>query len=447
MRRGAALILLLLTVVALRRMMEGDTAADLRSTALAFGFALIAATLTGELFDRLRLPRISGYLLFGLVCGPYAADLISRTMASNLQVANGLAISLIAFVAGLEMNLARLRPALGALTRLGVAVLGIPFVVLTAVFFGLWPLLPLPAVESVLLRFGISMVASFLAVSFSPTVTIAVIAESRARGPLTDLVLPLVVLADLILIVGFALAMQIVRVASGTASEASIGLLALLSWELVGSLAFGAMIGVGFAFYLRLVGREMTVMMVAVCVLLAVLGRFLHFEIVLASLAAGLVVENIAPPQGDAMKHAVERGALPVLVIFFVAAGASLQLEALAEVGVVALGLALLRTVLLKESVRIGVRWSGIPHEPGGSAWLGLVSQGGVTLGLASLVAIEFPGWGSTLFTLILALTAIHILSGPAAFRFALSRAGEVGRMDELRSAHEAAPRSVSAEA
>jgi Kef-type K+ transport system membrane component KefB len=114
------------------------------------------------------------------------------------------------------------------------------------------------------------------------------------------------------------------------------------------------MVGVGFAFYLRLVGREITVVMVAVCVLLAGLGRLLHFEIVLASLAAGLVVENIAPPQGDAMKHAVERGALPILVIFFVAAGASLQLEALAEVGAVALALALLRTVLLKESVRAG---------------------------------------------------------------------------------------------
>jgi hypothetical protein len=70
MRRLAALVLLLLTVMALRRAMDGDMAADLRGTALAFGFALIAATLAGELFERLRLPRISGYLLFGLACRP-----------------------------------------------------------------------------------------------------------------------------------------------------------------------------------------------------------------------------------------------------------------------------------------------------------------------------------------------------------------------------------------
>jgi hypothetical protein len=102
-------------------------------------------------------------------------------------------------------------------------VLGIPFVVLTLVFFGLWPLAAAAPIDSLLLRFGISLVASLLAVSFSPTVTIAVIAESRARGPLTELVLPLVILADLILIVGFALAMQFVRVASGTPATRASG--------------------------------------------------------------------------------------------------------------------------------------------------------------------------------------------------------------------------------
>lgn len=430
MWRIAALVLLLVTVVVLRRAMDGDTAADLRGTALAFGFALIAATLAGELFERLRLPRISGYLLFGLVCGPYAADLISRTMAGDLQVANGLAISLIAFVAGLEMNLVRPWPALGGLLRVSLVVLGVPLVVFTGVFFALWTYVPLPGVESPLLRLAVAIVASLLAVSFSPTVTIAVIAESRARGPLSELVLPLVILADLILIVGFAFAMQFVRVAGGTTRDLGVGLLALLSWELVGSLAFGALVGAGFAFYLRLVGREITVVMVAVCVLLAGLGRLLHFEIVLASLTAGLAVENIAPPQGDAMKHAVERGALPILVIFFVAAGASLQIEALAAVGGLALLLAGLRAGLLRQSVRAGLQWAGLPAQPLRSAWIGLVSQGGVTLGLANLVVTEFPGWGATVYTLILALTAIHVIIGPAIFRFSLAKAGEVGGMD-----------------
>ncbi|MGE0041307.1 MAG: cation:proton antiporter [Vicinamibacterales bacterium] len=428
-RRLGSLLLLLLTVLVIRRTMTGDGLADLRSTALAFGFALIAAALAGDLVERVRLPRLSGYLLFGLACGPYAADLISRTMAGELQQINGLAIALIAFVAGLEMNLARLSETLPRISRLGAVVLGGSFVAFTALLLAAWPWLPFPEVESLALRAAIATVVSLLVVSFSPTVTIAVMAESRARGPLTDLVLPVVVLADLALIVAFALALQLVRWTSGAGHDAEVGLVALLSWELVGSLAFGAVVGAGFAFYLRLVGREITIVMIGLCIVLAGVGRALHFEIVLASLAAGLVVENIAPPKGDALKHAVEGGALPVLIVFFVAAGASLQLDALASVGLVALALAAIRAAVLYGTARAGLRWSGLPEQPGGLIWMGLVSQGGVTLGLASLVAAEFPAWGPTVYTLVIALTAIHVLAGPVIFRAALSRAGEIGAM------------------
>jgi Kef-type K+ transport system membrane component KefB len=204
---------------------------------------------------------------------------------------------------------------------------------------------------------------------------------------------------------------------------------ALLTWELLGSLAFGALIGVALAFYLREIGREVTIVLLGVCMLLAGVGRLLHFEIVLASLAAGLVVENIAPPKGDALKEAVERGALPVLVVFFAAAGASLEMAALTRLGGVALVLAAVRAATLWQSARLGVRWARLP-EPASMAWMGLVSQGGVTLGLASLAAAEFPDWGGTVYTLIVAMTAVHVLAGPILFRSALQRAGEVGMMD-----------------
>lgn len=429
MRRLLALLVLLTTVLLVRRVPGLDASTDLRDTALAFGFALIATMLAGEIIERLRLPRLSGYLLFGLACGPYAGNLISRSMAADLQLVNGLAIALIAFVAGLEMNLSRLRATLPAISRLGGAVLGIGLLVAWMGLVAAWSLLPLPALDSWPRTLAVAAVVALLVVSFSPTVTIAVMTESRARGPLTDIVLPLVVLGDLVLIVGFALAMQAVRMVSGLTGEMEVGLLALLTWELLGSLAFGALVGVALAFYLREVGREVTVVLLGACLLLAGVGRLLHFEIVLASLAAGLVVENVAPPKGDALKEAVERGALPVLVVFFAAAGASLEVAALARIGGVAVVLALLRAATLWQSSRVGVRWARLP-EPASLAWMGLVSQGGVTLGLASLAAAEFPGWGSTVYTLIVAMTAIHVLVGPILFRAALQRAGEVGRMD-----------------
>jgi Kef-type K+ transport system membrane component KefB len=294
----------------------------------------------------------------------------------------------------------------------------------------LWPWLPLPAMPSTAMQAAVAVVVALLAASFSPTVTIAVVAESRARGPLTRLVMALVVVADLALIVAFALALQAVRWASGGTLEEDVGLLAVLAWELLGSVAFGGIVGAAFALYLRFVGREVTIVLIGICILLAGVGRMLHFEIVLASLTAGLVVENIAPPRGDALKLAVERGALPVLVVFFAAAGASLQLDALAAVGGVTLAIAAVRAGVLYLSSRVGTWWAKLP-EPASFAWMGLVSQGGVTLGLASIVSSEFPEWGGAVYTLIIALTAVHVLVGPVLFRGALSRVGEIGKLDE----------------
>jgi Kef-type K+ transport system membrane component KefB len=400
-----------------------------RTVALALGFALVAASLLGGVAERLRLPRLSGYLIFGLICGPYLLNMITATMARELQIVNGVAIALIAFVAGLELNVAHLRPQLRAMLVVGTTAIIGTFAVLLALLWVAWPWMPLPDPGGPLARLAAAAVAAMLVVSFSPTVSIAVIADSRARGPLTELVLAVVVLGDLLLILMFALAMQLARWSTGGASDVNV--LVQLAWEIGGSLAFGAIVGALFALYLKSVARELTLVLLAVCVILAAASPLLHFELVLAALAAGLVVENIAPPEGDQLKTAVERGALPVLIVFFAGAGASLQLDALAVIGGFALAIAAIRLVLVRATANMGARLAGLPEMPGGLVWMGLVSQAGVTLGLAAIVAAEFPGWGTAVQTLVLALTGLHVLAGPVIFKAALARAGEIGRLDD----------------
>jgi Kef-type K+ transport system membrane component KefB len=428
MRRLLALSILLATVWVVRTTGAEDVAA--RGTALALGFALIAAALAGDLIERLRLPRITGYLLFGMLCGPYILNLISRPMARDLQLANGLAVALIAFIAGLELNFARLRPRLAAMGRLGATMLLVMYAGLGSLFWIAWPWIPILPEATGVARLALALLTTTVVVSFSPTVTIAVIADSRARGPLSELTLSVVVLADLVLILFFTLAMQFVRWALGDAAAGDVSLLGSLLWEIIGSFAFGAAVGSVFALYLRYVGRELTVVLLGLCVLLSVVGRALHFEPLLAALAAGFVVENIAPPRGDALKSAVERGSLPVLVVFFAAAGASLQLDALATIGLAALLLAGARAGAIWLGARVATRASGIDPEHGRLVWMGLVSQAGVTLGLSALVASEFPTWGRPLETMVVALIAFHQLVGPVLFKQALVRAGEVGRAE-----------------
>jgi Kef-type K+ transport system membrane component KefB len=429
MRRLLALILVLLIAYAVG-VYGGDDQHALHSTGLALGFALIAAALAGALLERLRLPRITGYLLFGMFCGPYLANIITRPMARELELFNGLAIALIAFVAGLELNFARLRPRLNAILGLGGVTIATMCVGLFVVLWLAWPWLPVAPGATGAGRVALAGLLTIMVVSFSPTVTIAVIAESRARGSLSETVMALVVIADLVLILLFTLGMQFVRWAlSDGLGPGDVGLFVRLSWEIFGSFAFGAILGATFAFYLRFVGRELTLVLLALCVLLSEVGSHLHFEPLLAALAAGLVVENVAPPRGDALKEAVERGALPVLIIFFAAAGASLQLDALASLGAIALFLSIARLALIRAGTELGVRLSGIDPATGQLVWMGLVSQAGVTLGLTVLVASEFPSWGIALQSLVVALIALHQLIGPVLFRAGLMRAGEVGRM------------------
>ena len=427
MRRALALALVIGAML-LARQAAGTE--GLRTAALGLGFALIAAALAGDLFERLWLPRVSGYLIFGMICGPYLANIISRSMARELQLFNGLAIALIAFMAGLEINLKRIAPRLGAILRLGGITFGFVYAGLLVVFWAAWPWLPILPGASGIARFALALMLTTVVSSCSPTMTIAVITDTRSRGPLSELTLALVVLADLALILVFTLAMQFVHWSLGTAIVTEVGLVPRVAWEIVGLLAFGAAVGAIFALYTRYVGRELTLVLLGLCVVLAEIGPRLDFEPLLAALAAGLVVENVAAAGGEGLKEAVERGARPVLVVFFAAAGASLHLDALAVIGITALLISVVRLAFIRTGTALGVPRLGIDVGIGRLVWMGLVSKAGVTLGLVVILATEFPSWGTRIETLMVAVIALHELVGPVLFKWALARSGEIGRMD-----------------
>jgi Kef-type K+ transport system membrane component KefB len=428
-RRIAALIVVLAVETLVQRAVpEGGVPGG--SVALAIGFVLVAAVLTADFAELVSLPRVTGYMALGLLCGPYVGSLITRTMATDLAVFNGLAVVLIAFMAGLEINVMSLRSRLGTVLRLGAVTLAVMYVVILAALYAAWPWLTIAPEAPTLTRLAIAVVLTVMVISFSPTVTIAVIAESRARGPFTELVLTLVVLTDLALILAFTLAMQFAGWTLGATGHDDVGLAAHLAWEIFGSLAFGAAIGSLFALYLRFVGRELTLALLGLCGAIAVVAGRMSFEPLLTALAAGLVVENIAPPRGDALRIAVEKGALPVLVVFFAAAGASLQIDALAELGVVAVAIALLRAIMVRVGTAAAAKASGVDPEHGRLVWMGLISQAGVTLGLTSIVAARYPDWGGRIQTLVVAIIAIHQVIGPVLFRAALAKMNEIGRMD-----------------
>ena len=424
MKRAIAVGLVVLSVMWIRHI--GATTENPPSIALALGFTLVVASVTGDLLRRFRLPRLTGYLLFGLLVGPYLANLITEPMARQLQAITGIATTLIALIAGLTLNVERLGRRLASIARLTVTTIAVAMVGLFVLVWFAWPWLPVAADATGIPKLSMAGLLVIILVSFSPTMTAAVIAETGARGRLSDLVLAMVVLADIVLLVVFSIAMQFARLALGEGATGETNLLVRLAWEIGGAVAFGSLVGAIFALYLRYVGREITLVLIAVCALLSQVGATQGLEPLIAAMAAGLVIENFAVAQGDALKAAVQVGALPLLVVFFVAVGTSLQIEVLLAFGLVVVGLAAARLGMIRLGVYAGIRFADVERSSATYAWTGLVSQAGVTLGLASVVAAEFPGPGSQIQMLLVALIAIHELLGPVLFRWGLLRAGDI---------------------
>jgi trehalose-6-phosphate synthase/Kef-type K+ transport system membrane component KefB len=423
--RLASVVLVVAALFWVRRLGAAGAATDHSGTALALGFTLVVALISGDVLRRFRLPKLTGYLLFGLLLGPYLGNVITEAMARQLQTVTGVATTLIAFIAGLTLNFERLGRRARGIAQVIATTMTIAMAGLFAVAWLVWPWLPIAPEAQGVAKLAIVALFVVVVVSFSPTMTAAVIAETGARGRMSDLVLAIVVVADLVVLVLFSLLMQLGRVTLGE-SPAETSVLARLAWEIGGALSFGSLVGALLALFLRYVARETTLVLLGACVLLSQVGATQRFEPLLAAMAAGMVISNIAVPQGDALKVAIQRGALPVLIVFFVAVGTSLQFHVLAEMGAMALALVLLRIGWISLGVAAGLRVSGIDRRVGAYAWTGLISQAGITLGLAAVLAVEFPTWGGRIQMLLVALIAIDELVGPALFRIGLARSGEL---------------------
>lgn len=403
----------------------GVAATGPQSTTLGLGFMLIAAFAGGKLAARIGLPRITGYLLVGLSVGPYVTGLLTRDMLIAAEAVEGIAVALIALTAGGEIRLDWVkkqakRVTLITLSELTVVAGG----VLTVVMLTRKHLPFMPA-DDLLKSYVIAMVFGAIAVANSPTVTIAVIAENQAEGPLTRTVLGVTILKDVCVIVLFAVALTVAKDALGDGAGESLGW--TLARELGGSALAGIAFGFGISLFLRFVNRDTPVFILAVCFAMWQTASVFHLETLLMALTAGFWVENFSRARGADLIRGIERLSLPVYALFFAAAGAKVNIEALATLWPFALLLSGTRAFCVWAGTGVGASLADAEPLVKRYAWLGFVSQAGVTLALATIVARTFPDWGVEIQAVIVAMIAIHELVGPIGFQYALRRAGEVG--------------------
>jgi Kef-type K+ transport system membrane component KefB len=201
----------------------------------------------------------------------------------------------------------------------------------------------------------------------------------------------------------------------------------------------GAALGGAVALYLRFVQRELLMFAILIAFFGAEIARLAHVETLLTLLVAGFVTEN-ATRQGEALRHAMERSAAPVFVVFFALAGAAMALGEVATLWPIVLPIAIVRALALWGGSALGARWAGAGDAERHYVWMGLVSQAGVAIGLASVVAEAYPERGAQMRTLFLAVLTLNQTLGPILFRYALMKSGELQGSEREPVAAPAAP-------
>jgi Kef-type K+ transport system membrane component KefB len=397
------------------------------TTLLMFGFLVLAAYTSGELSTLIRLPKITGYLIAGLLFGPAVMGVVSRASVVELEPVSRLAVAIIAFMAGAELRWGELKERGKTILAMLTAELVLSFV---AIMMGLWLLRAyVPFLGDVTDLQALVLCALFASVTVvnSPAVTMALLTETRARGPVARTTLGVVLVADVVVVLIFSgvlsLARSVVPAEGGNGAALSAGMVA---WEMLGALLVGAVIGFGVSLYMRFVKRELMLFAIVVAFLGAEIARMAHVETLLTLLTAGFFVENATRADGRELLHAMERSSVPIFVVFFALAGASIDMRELAQLWPLAVAVVVVRAGAIFAGCQIGARIVRAPDVVRQNVWLGLVAQVGVAIGLASILASAYPSRGGEMQTLILSVIAINQIAGQILFDIALRRSGEV---------------------
>ncbi|MFH1069108.1 MAG: cation:proton antiporter [Candidatus Glassbacteria bacterium] len=401
-------------------------AAGGRPLSMTLGFLLLAGFVCGKLGNRIGLPGITGYLVAGIALGPAFLGIMDQGTVQSLQMINSFALTLIGLTAGGEVDLRRIARRLKSFMSIALfqvlMVFGgmLSFMTLSLRYFPDEFPLAFPALLAVSSFFAV------ISLSKSPGSTVALIVESGAQGRMTELTLGITIVNDIVVILTFAITFGFVSsLLIPAASTAGHNLVAEVAWEIGGSIIFGIISGMIIIGYMKYVGGELPIFIIALSYLTAELSHLLHLHPILVCMIAGLAVNNLSS-RGHRFIEAIEKGSLPLYVVFFAIAGAGINFGILKDAWLL---------VILLAAGRLSFTWFGswlgaylAKEEPRVRNNIGMsfLSQAEISLGLAVMVAQAFPGWGVTFKSVVIGSIAIFQIIGPVLFKVALGRAGEL---------------------
>lgn len=393
---------------------------------LALGFLILAGFLLGNIIKSYRLPRITGYIIAGIFFGPYILGFLPKSTTEDLAFINSLALNIIAFTAGGELNFKKIKKRTKAIFLVILFRFLFLFSLTLLLVFTMSRWVPFFQGKSLELLLGIGLLFSIIQTAISPATNLAVITETDAQGPVTDLVLTVTVAMDLLVIMGFAVIYSVANILMDSGANIDFRYFLGTAREIVGAILLGIITGFGVILYIRFVKKELVLFLIALAFILAEIGSLTHTDTILICLTSGIVVENYSD-LGEPFIKAIEKGSSIIYVVFFVIAGATLNFRALSEGWFLVILLVMVRLVGTFGSTRLGavIAREGVSSK--NYAWTGFLGQAGVSLGLALLVQKRIGGEiGNYIATMVFASIAVNQIIGPVLFRLGLEKSGEI---------------------
>ena len=376
---------------------------------------LIFGLLMGKVVSYLKLPRVTGYLIAGVLIGPFVLKLVPHEAIESLTIISEAALGFIAYNIGSSLNYNKLKN-IGK----GVIIIAL-FEALMATFI---VTLAMKFIFAQTWEFSLAIGA--IASATAPAATIMVLKQYRAKGPLVDTLIPVVAIDDAIAVIAFGISIAVAQIISNGSDGVSIMAFLEPFIEIFFSVVLGCAVGFALTYLNKLSKQKENAMNLVIAAIFLVIGLadLLNLSNLLACMALGATVSNLVLSKSKLLS-AIDNITSPIFIMFFTISGLELDLSVLLTVGVIGIGYVVFRVIGKVLGAYIGAQIAN--SEPVVKKYLGLtlVPQAGVAIGLTMIVQDALPSCGASIRAIILAGTVIYELIGPLCTKIAIFKAGE----------------------
>jgi Kef-type K+ transport system membrane component KefB len=390
------------------------------------GVLMAVSFLGSKFFQRVGIPQVVGFIVIGVALGPSLFNIVPPELSEELIFVSQIALGLIGFDMGSHLLFSELR-------KLGRSII---FILLFEAF-GAFALVT-AGVYAITQSWYTALIFGAVSSATAPAATVDVLAEYDARGPLTTTLLAVVGLDDALSLLLFSLIAALTECMMAHSGVPS--LLAMVGLPLVeigGSLLLGVAMGTLLDFIMHRMKRRHDAMAISIGFVFVCVGlsQAFGFSLILATMVMGAVTVNRYPEHGRHIRFTIEQAGPVIYVLFFTLVGARFQLALLPTMGLLGMAYVLLRSTGKFVGAWLGGNLGGAEPAVRNNLGLGLLSQAGVAIGLALASADRFcvlgeegEVLGSLVLSVITATTFVVQIAGPIGVKFAISRAGEIGR-------------------